>query len=228
LKFTIYRYYAFGKLILTEDIVIECIGAGTKENPLIIESSKRIPENFFLKDSKIYLKIKNLKSNHISLLSCINVSVEDCHMNKIYIIESHDIDIRNSIIQFLKISKSSHVFSTESSFERVKIKNSLSQVSFKECTINRIKRNSCKSIFLENTRILNPYRFKSLKYLVKDNKRTLYYCTGIPILIILLITLIFYYNPLFIIAIFLMIIIIYYLGFREQRKVKKRKEINEI
>lgn len=226
MKFTIYRNYNFGRLLITEDIDIECEGKGTAEDPLIITPSEKIPTNFFLQNSKINVIIRNFNTYNISLLSCLNVTIANSKLNKLFIIESHDNEIKSTSCQYLKILKSSHINIENSFFERVKVKNSLNKILIRDCTINRIKRNYFNSIQFDNCKILNPYSFKSIKFLLKDNKRAILIVAVITIIVIVGVILALYNFVLLLIFIPVLIFIKWYYSFKEEREVKKRKTLD--
>ncbi len=225
MKFTIYRNYNFGRLLLTEDIDIECEGEGTEEDPLIIIPSEKIPTNFFLKNSKIRVILKNFNTHNISLISCLNVTIEKCKLNKFFILESHDIEIKSTSCHYLKILKSSYINIENSFFERVKVKNSINKILLRDCTINRIKRNHFNNIQFDKCKILNPYSFKSINFLLKDNKRAILIVAVITIIIIVGVILALYNFVLLLIFIPVLIFIKWYFSFKEEREVRKRKKL---
>lgn len=93
MKITIYNYgYKPGQKISLE---IECKGEGTKENPIIIEPSDKIPKKFIVRVSKYHLVLKGFTSRYIFLEQCKNIVIEDTELNCLRMIHCSNIIIKN-------------------------------------------------------------------------------------------------------------------------------------
>ncbi|MFW9873738.1 MAG: hypothetical protein ACFFG0_11590, partial [Candidatus Thorarchaeota archaeon] len=176
MKYSIYVQYTLGTMPQIRIIELECKGTGTEENPIIIEPSDKIPQGFFLKDSNLHILIRNFNSNKygISIIYCKNVNFEDCLLSSCILNNSSHINIRNVSTDYLKISYCSYTDVKESVFKRVKIRNSTLNISFLNCTINRIRKSHTRGINFENTKILKIYTYKSIKYIFSDYKPAIF------------------------------------------------------
>ena len=93
MKITIYNYgYKPGQKISLE---IECKGEGTKENPLIIEPSDKIPKNFIVRGYKYNLVLKGFKLRYILVENCQNITIEDTELTRLRMDHCSKIAIRN-------------------------------------------------------------------------------------------------------------------------------------
>ena len=96
----------------------------------------------------------------------------------------------------------------------------------KDCTINRIKRSYFNSIQFDKCKILNPYSVKSIKYLLKDNKRAILIVVVITMFVIVGVILAIYNFLLLLIFFPILIFIKWYFSFKEEREIKKRKKLD--
>ncbi len=100
-------------------------GKGTSEDPFIIESSHSFPHQTLLKDSALFILVKNCTFKYLALKRCKHVRFEGCvfavlqllkcseiiitnctFKMRLDLITSHDSYIRDSLIPFLRFGKS--------------------------------------------------------------------------------------------------------------------------
>lgn len=232
MKYLIFKKKVTFNFIYFKEIEIECKGEGTKADPVIIEPSELIPNDFYVRNSDLFTHIKNFNNFAISLSSCQNVTVKNCQTKYLSIVNCSDISIDNlSVLKKFKLWSSQNVLMEDSNINKLKLYHANYNLA-KNCTINRImqkesKENTFESIRTQNnqsvklttshfTNILNKLKLKPLIFLI--------FLTIITIIILVtLLKLII--SPYIIVITFFILIFIYYFPEFLAKKIKKRRSI---
>ena len=93
MKITLYK--SAPKVGFKIPLEIECKGDGTEENPVILESSKRIPRDFSLQGSKCHLILRDLVSRYIFLDQCQNIVIEELVLDRLRMVKCSKIVIKD-------------------------------------------------------------------------------------------------------------------------------------
>jgi len=169
MKITIYNIgYKPGQKLRFE---IECKGEGTKENPLIIEPSDKIPKNFMVRGYKSNLVLKGFKSRYILVEDCQNTFIEDTELNRLRMERCSNIVIRNfTCFSKLTLYRCEDVTIESSFIARLKLFKS-SDNSITNNFIIRLKEIGSKNNDLELNDIKKVQTSKSFNYWAKEHAR---------------------------------------------------------
>jgi hypothetical protein len=152
MNITIYQKVSSFNTIFWREIEIECRGAGTKEDPVIIEPSREIPKNSYLRDYNFFIHVKNLHQKYLSLTRCQNITLKDCQLKYCHVLNCSDIRIENlSITKLLRIYSSKDVYIQDSIIGKLKLNQSNSN-TFKNCSFKQVNKTlSPDNVFESNT-----------------------------------------------------------------------------
>lgn len=129
-------YIRKGKIILNKDtlkILVKRLGlrgSGTKQDPIIINSTTNIPVKIFFSKVDCYLVLRNLNLSNLNLYRCQNITIENCRIDNLVFNRCKHIVVRNSSI--------------------MKIENVLSRANvFKNIDVLRVKNNTLESRYFD-------------------------------------------------------------------------------
>jgi len=74
------KYSFIGYPIKFEDLEIECIGLGTKDNPAVIDSYSDPKLNIEVLESDIYIIFKDCTLAFLNIFYCANISIINCKL----------------------------------------------------------------------------------------------------------------------------------------------------
>ncbi|MHA1671499.1 MAG: hypothetical protein ACTSV5_13115 [Promethearchaeota archaeon] len=139
------------KTINTSRVDVDCRGSGTLDDPVIFDSSTKLPKWFWIDNSQSHLKIYECNNYSIGLFNSQNITVKNCSLNSL-----HFSNCSNNIIEScLKIKKLGIYMSNNNVINRstiTKLKMSRSNDNtIQECIITKIKyRNNNENTFIDN------------------------------------------------------------------------------
>ena len=84
--------------IKTRNIEIYCKGAGTKNDPFIIDGIFPIPNRVIIENDKHYYLLQNLKLKKIGLDGCENFTLKNCEFTEFRLNKCANINIKNTLI----------------------------------------------------------------------------------------------------------------------------------
>lgn len=132
-----HTYYRGGSYY--EKVVLECKGNGTEENPVIIDSSKKLPEDFFIQNSKLHVILRNFTAKKVTLFNVQNAKFEECNIRGLILFNSNDNKIINSTFKWnLNFKDSNNNYIENSSIKKIRLDKS-NHNRFKNCEILKIK-----------------------------------------------------------------------------------------
>jgi hypothetical protein len=85
MKIKIYKKIFSLKWYFFKEIELECKGEGTEQNPIIIEPTLDLPQDFDVRNNHLYINIINCKCHYISINNCKNITIEDCTFDSLII-----------------------------------------------------------------------------------------------------------------------------------------------
>lgn len=148
MKFKIYKKNISssdgGTRIVYEDFALECAGSGTVEDPIIIESSKKLPDEFnilgYTVDNKYpFILIRSCINKIISIEFGKNITLKDCKLTDCFIHNSSEIKIENTTISNkLTLWFSHHISITNSKIKNLKFDFSMNN-TIENCEIHEIE-----------------------------------------------------------------------------------------
>ena len=74
-------------------------GTGTKEDPLIIDSSNDLPQELQILNSSLYILLERCNINNLSLTGSQNITVSGCELDLHHVVKSSDCIVKNSLIK---------------------------------------------------------------------------------------------------------------------------------
>ncbi|MFW9873751.1 MAG: hypothetical protein ACFFG0_11655, partial [Candidatus Thorarchaeota archaeon] len=77
---------------------IECKGSGIESDPAVITPSENLPEKFELRDSNLYVVFQNCYLDHLLVESCRNVTINNCNIWYVSILNNSNCYVTNSMI----------------------------------------------------------------------------------------------------------------------------------
>ncbi|MFW9872715.1 MAG: hypothetical protein ACFFG0_06390 [Candidatus Thorarchaeota archaeon] len=117
---------------------LECKGSGTEDDPVIIEPSADLPKDFIIRNSNLYIHIKNCTIPHLTLEKCKNVMVEGCTLSICVLHKCLNITVKNSSISnFLTVYVSHGNIIEDVTINKLNIHHSNSNL-VKKCKIDNI------------------------------------------------------------------------------------------
>jgi len=110
-------------------------GNGTKESPYIIENMNGLAEMFCIKNSRLYILIKNGTFKYLFFIACQNISIEDCSFLRLTLKKCQSIRIESSTIRNFGLWRTKNNLFSNCNITKIFI-NFLSKMNnFKNCTI---------------------------------------------------------------------------------------------
>jgi len=125
-------------------IQISCNGTGTKNDPILIDNTIDLPRNFYIKNYKLYILIKNIHKRFIGLEGCQNISFKDSKFKYINLNSCSDIEIKNLTTKYTLLDNCQKILLENSVLRRIKLYKSLHNI-IKNCEILRLKESASKS-----------------------------------------------------------------------------------
>ncbi|MBA7535403.1 hypothetical protein ES705_27656 [subsurface metagenome] len=120
------------------EIVTDCKGTGTKEDPVIIEPSEDLPRVIYLRNYNVHIHIRNLKKRFISLSFCSNIILKDCQLKYCDVLNCSNIKIDAlSIGKLIRLNSSRDIQIKDSNIGKIKLDQSNSN-TIRNCTIKKI------------------------------------------------------------------------------------------
>ena len=121
--------------------VLECKGDGTEENPVMIDSSQKLPEVFSIRDSKLHVILRNFTAKQVTLFYVQNTKFEECNIRGLILFNSNFNKIINSTFKWnLNFNDSNNNSVENSSINKIRLNRS-NHNRFKNCEISKIKIN---------------------------------------------------------------------------------------
>ena len=108
---------------------------GTEDDPVIIEQSEKLPLSFVVRNSSLFIEIRNVNIYYISLRTSRNILVKDCKLTRSELGHCSKIEYRNTVV-----SKSMSIYTTNN-------------IQIKDCTIGKLKLNRSNSNIIKNCSI---------------------------------------------------------------------------
>jgi len=139
MKIRIYKKNFMLKSFYFKEIELECKGAGTEEDPAIIDPSiASLPKDFYIRNNSYYIHIINCKNHLVSLKNCMNITIEDCNVEICILDKCLNIKIiNNTITNSLKLYYCRDIIIERSNIRKLSMYYSRSNI-FKICTIDHI------------------------------------------------------------------------------------------
>lgn len=192
MKITIYRKRVFPNALFWSGIEIECEGSGTKEDPLIIESSEVLPKVIYLRHNNYFIHIKNLEKRYISLYNCQNITLADCQLKYLDVGYCSKIIIKRLLINKLfRLSSSNYVLIEDSNIGKFKLKQSTSNIiknsSFKQIKKDRSPENIFESITISGVQVKEIEERKVPDFIKRWNIKFLLYLIALYIVFFIIV-----------------------------------------
>jgi hypothetical protein len=139
MKITIFIPTYIFKSSYLRETEIECVGTGDENDPVIIEPSENLPLSFVVRNSSLFIVIRNVDIYNISLRMSRNIVVKDCKLTNSHLANCSTIEYRNTIItKFMPIYNCNNIQVKDCKIGKLKFYQSNSNV-IKNCTIAKIK-----------------------------------------------------------------------------------------
>ena len=86
-------------------------GSGTSEDPFVIDSNDDVPLEFIFTTGNAHIRLKNLLLRKLTLIRCKNMTIENCEILHLRILNSHDITVKDcSIVKIKNVFSRANVF----------------------------------------------------------------------------------------------------------------------
>ena len=105
-------------------------GSGTRDDPFVFLSSDSLPKELELKRHSIYIRFESCEFYNLDLDKSSNISLINCTIGRLRVGNSHDIEVRNSRLQYLEFIYS---------YNCIIIKSSIRVVYFSDSRANRFE-----------------------------------------------------------------------------------------
>ena len=141
MEYTISETHIMLRGAISTKLVLECKGDGTVENPVIIDSSHKLPEIFSIQYSKLHVILKNFTAKKVSLFYVQNAKFKKCKIRGLILFNSDNNKIFNSTFKWhINFKDSNNNYVTNSLIKKVRLDKS-NHNRFKNCEISKIKIN---------------------------------------------------------------------------------------
>ena len=97
------KYSFQGYLIKYEDLEIECDGAGTEDNPAVVDSFSDPKLNVEVVESDIFIKFKDCTLAFLNIFYCKNISISKCNLRTLDLRNCSDIRVERVTSSWLKM-----------------------------------------------------------------------------------------------------------------------------
>lgn len=143
-------------------------GDGTLENPILIETTSSLPKHLQIRESDLYIQIKDCVLNSLILKKCQNITISKCEFHDLKLEKSSTIEISDSKFNnALGLIKSQHIRIQDCNIKKLSLtlshNNSISNCRIEDATNDFSRANTFKDL---------KFAEKSEKYLKELLKST--------------------------------------------------------
>ncbi|MFX1488508.1 MAG: hypothetical protein ACFFBI_05130 [Promethearchaeota archaeon] len=139
MKIPIYVLKTIGYYIDYIEKSLECKGKGTEEDPVIIEPSEDLPKSFKIKNSNLFIIVRDCTLRALNFDSCKNVKLENCEFIQSTLVKCSNFRIINlTYTKKLKLNFSNDIIIEDCNIKRLDIYRSNSNV-IRDCNISKLK-----------------------------------------------------------------------------------------
>ena len=137
----------------SKEIQIDSSGMGTKLDPIVIDNSSPIPKRFTIRNNKLHIHAKNIKSKKLGLDISENITFENCEFSQVRLLCSSNIKFESTIISSDIRLRECENIALENCFIKKIIQLKSKSCNFKECYIVQLRDFMSKNNNYEKNRI---------------------------------------------------------------------------
>jgi len=166
MELVLFKRYYEGKYPREQVVKAEFPGEGTVEDPVVINSTERLPSNFTYRDSNLHIIINecNFRKDEYGIIfkNCSNLEIINCQFRDVLFLECSNSHVSNSNIIGIYLTESHDILITDSEIKGLYLNVSYKN-QVKNCTIEKVVNKSSRSNLFEGNIIPEKYVKKILE-----------------------------------------------------------------